>query len=215
MLWVQGIEPRSPGRSTGAFNCHLFRSSLFFQHAFELSLLSLHGPVTSPGTWLWPAWDKYADNNWHSAVGIRTWALSGSVVQALCTWPCRSYFLIYFPLAPSLTILTLSPRSPGCWTWGLANARQVLCTRAPSPAQAWHSLLSRLSAVVLIISVVSSHLHKQVRESQLLPRLCCVVDIASSHSHHVCSRALHIGHFSFRPWISCVCFLLGYRLSKL
>lgn len=107
MLWVQGIEPRSPGRSTGAFNCHLSRSSLFSQHAFELSLLCLHGPVPSPGKWLWPAWDKYADNNWHSAVGIRTWALPGSVVQALCTWPCHSCFLIYFPPAPSPAILTL------------------------------------------------------------------------------------------------------------
>lgn len=75
-MWVLGIEPRYPGRSASTFNYQAISPAPQF-FSFILSLLSLHGPAISPGRWLSPAWDKYADSKQDSAGSFRTWALLG------------------------------------------------------------------------------------------------------------------------------------------
>lgn len=89
-MLVLGIEPRYPGRSASTFNYQAISPAPQF-FSFILSLLSLHGPAISPGRWLSPAWDKYADSKQDSAGSFRTWALLGPLVQALCTWLCHCY----------------------------------------------------------------------------------------------------------------------------
>jgi hypothetical protein len=89
--WVWGTEPGALEGQPALLTVKPSHQPLIF---FKLSLVSLYCPAISPGRWLSPAWDKYAERKQTQQVAWGLEPYQGPLVQALCTWFCHCYSFI-------------------------------------------------------------------------------------------------------------------------